>query len=112
MPRPLAFLVNRLSGLSEARIPDSRLDPVMHSSRRRLIDAIEEVMKRACAGNELEEAADLLTLLEKWHARRATQYGRDRRLHRADLQRVRRELDRVLALRRSRGTATATTPRL
>jgi hypothetical protein len=110
MPRPLAFLVNRFSGLSEARIPDPSLAPAIYSGRRRLIDAIEEVMKRACAGNELEEAADLLVLLEKWHARRATQYGRDRRLHNADLQRVRRELDRVLASRRPRGNATA--PRL
>jgi hypothetical protein len=112
MPRPLAFQVDKSLGLSEARIPDKRLAPVNQGARRRLIDAIEEVMKRACANNELEEAADLLTLLEKWHARRSTRYGRDRRLHSADLQRVRRELDRVLTSPGSRGNTTGTPPRL
>jgi hypothetical protein len=111
MPRPLAFLVNRSSGLSEARVPDSRPVPVHHIARRRLIDDIEEVLKRACAGNELDSAADLLTLLEKWHLRRPARPGRDRRLHGADLQRIRRELDRLLTLRNARGNAVETTPR-
>jgi len=111
MRRRLAFLVNGSSALSEARIPDANLAPVNQSVRRRLIDDIEAISKRACAANEIEAAADLLTLLEKWHTRRPERPARDRRLHNADLRRIRGELDRLRTLRNCRHDTAPGTPR-
>ena len=56
--------------MHEVQIPGARLARVNQSLKRRLDDDVEEVFNRACATNDLEAAADLLALLEKWHARR------------------------------------------
>ena len=97
--RTFGFLVNRSSALHEVRIPGARLARVNQSLKRRLDDDVEEVFHRACATNDLEAATDLLLLLEKWHARRSASYGRERRISGASVQRARKELDRLTALR-------------
>jgi len=96
--RTFGFLVNRTSSLHEVRIPGSRLARVNQSLKRRLDDDVEEVFNRACATNDLEAASDLLTLLEKWHARRSASYGRERRISGVSLQRARKELERLCVL--------------
>jgi hypothetical protein len=65
--------------------------------RRRLDDDVEELFDRACAQNELEKAADLLVLLENFHARRSVAYGRERRLSNAAVERARAKLKRLTA---------------
>jgi hypothetical protein len=59
------------------------------------------VFDRACVGNNLDAAADVLALLEKWHERRATKYGRERRIDDRDLEVMRAELQRLTTLRTS-----------
>jgi hypothetical protein len=96
--RTFGFLVNKSTSLHEVRIPGSRLARVNQSLKRRLDDDVEEVFARACATNDLEAAADLLTVLEKWHARRSASYGRERRISGASLERARKELERLCML--------------
>ncbi len=97
--RTFGFLVNRRSSMHEMTIPGARLARVNQSLKRRLDDDVEEIFSRACATNDLEAAADLLALLEKWHARRSASYGRERRINGASLTRARKELDRLTALK-------------
>jgi hypothetical protein len=105
--RTFGFLVNRSSSLHEVRIPGARLARVNQSLKRRLDDDLEEVFNRACATNDLEAATDLLTLLEKWHARRAASYGRERRINSAALDRARKDLDRLVVLQSNKTAAAA-----
>jgi hypothetical protein len=86
------------SAVSEVRIPGSRLARVNQFRRRRLDDDVEDLFNRACVSNDLASAADLLALLEKWHARRSAGYGSERRISGAALFRARRELDRLSRL--------------
>ena len=100
--RTFGFLINKNSSLHEARIPGARMARLNQSLRRRLDDDVEEVFNRACTANDLEAAADLLAVLEKWHARRSASYGRERRINGASVARVRRELERLQTLRGAR----------
>ena len=96
--RTFGFMVKKSASLHEVRIPTARLARVNQSLKRRLDDDVEEVFHRACATNDLESASDLLALLEKWHARRSASYGRERRISGANLQRARKELERLTML--------------
>src|SRR6185312_9011598 len=78
--RTFGFIGAKVRPQNEVRIPGARLARVNQALKRRLDDDVEEVFSRACAGNDLESAADLLQLLEKWHARRSSSYGRERRI--------------------------------
>lgn len=93
--RAFGFVGNKTRPLHEVQIPGARLARVNQSLKRRLDDDVEEVFNRACATNDLESAADLLMLLEKWHARRSASYGRERRISGANLVRARKELERL-----------------
>ena len=95
----LSFLLGKRANSHEARIPGARMARLNQSLRRRLDDDVEEVFNRACTSNDLEAAADLLTVLERWHERRSATYGKERRINGAAIQRVRRELDRLRVLR-------------
>jgi hypothetical protein len=66
--------------------------------RRRLDDAVEEIFNRACASNNLDEAADLLAVLEKWNSSRKD-HSRRRRSNERDIKTMRAELERRTALR-------------
>jgi hypothetical protein len=109
--RRLSFLVGGTSGMAETRIPDSRLARVNQCVRRRLNDDLEDMIRRACAGNDLEAATELLDLLKKWHERRASKFGRDRRVRSSDLERIREELDTLCMLRGTRPVTIDTKPR-
>ena len=97
--RTFGFIGTKTRLREEIQIPGARLARVNQSLKRRLDDDVEEVFSRACASNDLESAADLLALLEKWHARRSSSYGRERRIAGASLTRARKELDRLTMLR-------------
>jgi len=96
--RTFGFIGNKTTRMHEVQIPGARLARVNQSLKRRLDDDVEEVFSRACATNDLEAAADLLALLEKWHERRQANYGRERRVAGVGLQRARKELERLSAL--------------
>ena len=87
--------------MREPQPPDLRLALSRPSQRRRLDDAMVAVFERAVAGNNLDGAADVLEVLEKWHERRAAKYGRERRIDDRHLIVMRTELERLTALRRA-----------
>jgi hypothetical protein len=103
--RTFGFIGNRTPRMAETQIPGARLARVNQSLKRRLDDDVEEVFNRACATNDLESALDLLALLEKWHARRQANYGRERRITGVGLQRARKELERLSALHGAKAAA-------
>ena len=96
--RTFGFIGGKTRSKNEIEIPGSRLARVNQSLKRRLDDDVEEVFSRACASNDLESATDLLNLLEKWHLRRAANYGRERRISGANVARARKELERLSTL--------------
>jgi hypothetical protein len=99
--RPTAFLIRRTSNLHAPPIVGSRLVQSTRSHRRRLDDQLAAIFHRACASNNLDTAADLLTVLEKWHARRLTKYGRERRVADREIEAMRVELRRLTSVRLS-----------
>jgi hypothetical protein len=105
--RTFGFIHTKNTRLHEVQIPGARLARVNQSLKRRLDDEVEEVFSRACATNDLESAADLLALLEKWHERRQAHYGRERRIAGVGLQRARKELERLTALQGAKVAITA-----
>jgi hypothetical protein len=66
--------------------------------QRRLDDAVEEIFNRACASNNLDEAADLLAVLKKWTGKRTSRRERRRR-NGSDIKAMQAELERLTALR-------------
>ena len=103
--RTFGFLSNKSTALHDVRIPGERLARVNQSLKRRLDDDLEEVFNRALATNDLEAAADLMAVMEKWHARRSASYGRERRINSASLDRARKELDRMIQLQKNKEAA-------
>ena len=58
------------------------------------------VFERACAGNNLDAAADVLEVLLIWHRRRSAKYGRERRIGDDHLKAMLVELQRLTRLRK------------
>jgi hypothetical protein len=98
---PFAIFSKKGAATREQRIPDNRLARVTQSFQRRLDDDIEAVFNRACISNDVDAAADLLALMEKWHERRKTSYGGERRINDDALRRARRALERLVVLHRA-----------
>ena len=68
--RMFSVLVDKAVKFREPAIPDKRLTRVNPPAANRLEEGIMEVFTLACAAGDLEAAADLLALVEKWQARR------------------------------------------
>jgi hypothetical protein len=99
--RPLGFALSSVVRLREAKTPDALFRRPHGHHRRRLDDVLETVFHSACASNNLDSAADVLAVLEKWHERRAAKYGRDRRIESRALTAMRVGLERLTASRMS-----------
>jgi hypothetical protein len=84
----------------EAPPPGARKAAANRTYRRRLDDAMVAVFDRACAGNNLDAAADVLEVLIAWHRRRSAKYGRERRISDDHLKLMLAELKRLTMLRR------------
>jgi hypothetical protein len=97
--RPQGFLVARSAELRKPQVPAGRIMDFGRRHRRRLGDSLADIFTRAVASNNLDGAADLLTILEKWQQRRVTKYGRERRISDAELKAMRADLDRLTAVR-------------
>jgi hypothetical protein len=69
--------------------------------RRRMEDQIETLFNRACLLGNLDAAADLLALLEKWYSLGSARIGRERRINGDAMHRARRELERLTAQSRT-----------
>ncbi len=99
--RPWRLLIGKDTTLSAPPTPVGPGGYAASRPRRRLDDQIVDIIVRAMASNRLDDAADLLAMLEKWHDRRKARYGRNRRIDGAELKALRSDLDRVIALRRA-----------
>jgi hypothetical protein len=75
-------------------ICESRLVHAAQGHNRRIDDAIEEVFYRACAGDNVRLAADLLAMLEKQRGTRVGHYGAERRVNDTHIKAMRAELRR------------------
>jgi hypothetical protein len=95
------FLLGGNAGLREVPIPPGARIKSAASLRRRLDDSLVDICSRAVASNNLDGAADLLEIMEKWHERRKVKYGRERRIHDAELTAMRTALNQLRALRTS-----------
>ena len=97
--RTFGFRGNTTTNLRPPPIPDIRLALFKPVHRRRLDDAMISIFEQACAGNNLDAAAEVLTVLETWHERRSARYGSERRIDDRHLIAMRSELARLVALR-------------
>jgi hypothetical protein len=92
--RPFGTLIDKTIKFREPSIPGARLDRVTPRTEHRLDEGICELFEYACITSDLEAAADLMALIEKWHVRRAYKDYEQRRLVIIQLKRMRGELDR------------------
>lgn len=92
--RPFGTLIDKTIKFREPSIPGARLDRVTPRTEHRLDEGINELFEYACITSDLEAAADLVQLMEKWHARRTYKDYEQRRLVIIQLKRMRGELDR------------------
>lgn len=98
--RTYGFRSAAVRNANEVLPPGARKVPYDGSYRRRLDDAMVAVFERACAGNNLDAAADVLEVLLTWHNRRSSKYGRERRISDVHLKSMLLELQRLTILRR------------
>jgi hypothetical protein len=93
----------RVSAAGDARdAPPGALKAAADRSyRRRLDDAMVAIFDRACTGNNLDAAADVVEVLITWHRRRSAKYGRERRISDDHLKVMLAELKRLTILRRT-----------
>ena len=77
----------------EQAIPETRMDRLRQSYRRRLSDALEDVFHRACVENDFRTAACLYAVLEDMYRRRAKTHGAERRFSEEVLVRAREALE-------------------
>jgi hypothetical protein len=99
--RTFATLVGSAARLHAVAVPGARPVDFNRRPRRRLDDSLVDIFERASASNNLDAAADILTILEKWHDRRKSKYGRERRIGDVELTAMRGGLNRLMALRTS-----------
>lgn len=98
--RTYGFRVTAGSDVRDAAPPGGWTNASDQSYRRRLDDAMVAVFDRACAGNNLDAAADVLEVLITWHRRRSSKYGRERRINDDHLKLMLKELKRLTTLRK------------
>jgi hypothetical protein len=95
----LAFLLRRQPRLAEQQIPSHRLDRVTQARHRRLDDAVDNALQRACLSDDLDVAVALLDVLELMHQRRVDRFGKNRPIDDSAIVRARGNLAQ-LRLRR------------
>jgi hypothetical protein len=95
--RTFGFRSHVATNLRAPPTPDFRLALSRPVHRRRLDDAMIAIFEQACAGNNLDAAAEVLTVLETWHERRSARYGSERRIEDKHLVTMRSELKRLVA---------------
>jgi len=92
--RPFGTLIEKTIKFREPTVPGARLERVNPPVTHRLDEGVADLFDHACIINELEAAADLVALLEKWHARRSYGDEQQRRAGAVHLKRMHGELER------------------
>jgi hypothetical protein len=99
--RQANFLLINNPRIYEPPVPDALRTRSNQKNCRHMNDGLASIFFDACTANKPEKAADLLTLLEKWHARRPAKDGCEDRSAREVVQAMRAELERLTASRKS-----------
>jgi hypothetical protein len=97
--RQANFLLINNTRYYEPPVPDALRTQTTQGIRRHMNDGLASIFFDACTANKPEKAADLLTLLEKWHARHPAKDGCEDRSGREKVQAMRAELERLTASR-------------
>ena len=92
--RPFGTLIEKALQFREPPVPGPRMDRVNPTAEHGLDDGIYQLFEYACISKDLEAAADLITLLDKWHARRNYGNHEQRRRVAIQLRRMQGELER------------------
>ena len=108
--RSFGSLIEKAVKFREPQIPGARLERVRPPTVHRLDDGITELFDYACISNDLDAAAELMELLDKWHARRPYEDEEQRRAVGIQLKRMRGELDRRHLMRGNRPAAAVQPP--
>jgi hypothetical protein len=87
-------LIDKTFKAREPQVPSARLERVNPPVTNRLDEWGAELFDYACSAGELESAAELLALLEKWHARRDHADEQHRKTGAIRLKRMTGELER------------------
>ena len=82
-----------------ATIPEARLARVHPSPTHRLDEDVMEAFTLACSLDELEAAADLMALMQRWQSRRVHADEQEKRFGRLHLRRMLGELERRHVMR-------------
>ena len=106
--RPFGTLIDKTIKFREPTIPGTRLDRANPSATNRLGEGIADLFHAACIVNDLDTAADLVALMEKWHARHWHGDEQKRRIGGVHVARMRGELERRHIMR---GTQNAVAPK-
>jgi hypothetical protein len=104
--RPFGTLIEKALQFREPPIPGPRLDRARPRSPHHLDEGIIELFEHACITSELEAAADLVALMEKWHSLRGYKDYEQKRIVAIQLKRMRGELDRRHIMRGTRPPVT------
>ena len=104
--RPFGSIIDKAVKLRDPPIPDARMVRVNPPSVSRLDEGLKELFDCACVANDLEAAADLLALMEKWYARRMYHDESQKRAHGILLKRMTGELHRRHIIKGLRPPAT------
>jgi hypothetical protein len=100
--RPFGSLIDKAVQLRKPEIPDRRLERVNPPVMGRLDEGVMELFDHACVSGELESAADLLALMEKWQTGRAYPDEQQQRMGGVHVKRMRGELERRHIMRGTR----------
>ena len=92
--RPFGTLIDMAAKFREPTVPGARLERVNPPVTHHLDEGLADLFNHACISNDLEAAADLVAVLEKWHARRSYGDEQQRRVGGVHLKRMHGELER------------------
>ncbi len=92
--RGIGFILDKAVKIRQPHIPEKRLVRAFETQWRQLDDDSATAFNSACAAGDLDAAADLLSLMEAWHAKRTYRDSAEQRLRGTLLMRLRCELDR------------------
>jgi len=103
--RSFGSLIERAAKFREPVIPGARLERARPPAVNKLDEGIAELFDYACITSDLEAAADLMALLEKWHEQRPYDDEEQRRTVGICLKRMHGELDRRHIMRGRRAVS-------
>jgi len=92
--RSFGSIIQKTTQFREPPIPGARLARAHPPAVYRLDEAVRELFHQACMTGDLHAAADLLTVVAKWHVRRTYDSEDDKRAGDIHLKRMHGELHR------------------